>query len=121
MLSLVGPIVQDEKCLIKLLLCVKCVHWEGMTLSLFNSRKVNSAGADGGPRSRVCACSTLRSAPHQHQRTFVAAHVFKVAFKHLPQPLRSHIRILEPQDFFLTFESISIDELKLLSWKEEEE
>ena len=28
----------------------------------------NSAGADGGPRSRVCACWTLRSAPHRHQQ-----------------------------------------------------
>ena len=25
-----------------------------------------SASADGGPRSRVCARETLRSAPHQH-------------------------------------------------------
>ena len=28
-----------------------------------NSRKI-STGADWGPRSRVCACLTLRSAPH---------------------------------------------------------
>ena len=27
----------------------------------------NSTGADGGPRSRVCAHLTLRSAPHWHQ------------------------------------------------------
>ena len=27
-----------------------------------------SAGADGGPRSRVCARLTLRSAPHRHQQ-----------------------------------------------------
>ena len=26
----------------------------------------NSASADGGPRSRVCARETLRSAPHRH-------------------------------------------------------
>ena len=25
-----------------------------------------NASADGGPRSRVCACETLRSAPHRH-------------------------------------------------------
>ena len=29
-----------------------------------------SAGADGGPRSRVCARFTLRSAPHRHKRKF---------------------------------------------------
>ena len=45
-----------------------------------------SAGADGGPRFRVCARETLRSAPHQHQRIF-GAHVCRVTFKHLPQPL----------------------------------
>ena len=33
----------------------------------------NSAGTNGGPRSRVCARLTLHSAPHQHQRNFVAA------------------------------------------------
>jgi hypothetical protein len=27
---------------------------------------LNSASADGGPRSRVCARETLRSAPHRH-------------------------------------------------------
>ena len=30
----------------------------------------NSAGADGGPRSRVHARGTLRSAPRRHQRIF---------------------------------------------------
>ena len=29
-------------------------------------KKENSASADGGPRSRVCARETLRSAPHRH-------------------------------------------------------
>ena len=39
--------------------------------------KIISAGADGGPRSRVCKCSrlTLRSDPHRHQRKFFGAHV----------------------------------------------
>ena len=32
-------------------------------------RKI-SAHADGGPRSRVCARETLRSAPHRHERKF---------------------------------------------------
>ena len=35
--------------------------------SVFNLL-INSAGADGGPRSRVCARLTLHSAPHRHQR-----------------------------------------------------
>ena len=30
----------------------------------------NSASADGGPRSRVCARKTLHSAPHPHQQKF---------------------------------------------------
>ena len=51
-----------------------------------------SASADGGPRSRVCARWTLRLAPHRHERKFFGAHVCRVTFKHLPQPLRSHIQ-----------------------------
>ena len=35
----------------------------------------NTASADGGPRSRVCARLTLRSAPHRHKRYFFGAHV----------------------------------------------
>ena len=38
----------------------------GVKLNLY------SAGADGGPRSRVCAHLTLRSAPHVHQQKFLA-------------------------------------------------
>jgi hypothetical protein len=30
--------------------------------------------------------------PHRHKRKFPGAHVCRVTFKHLPQPLRSHIR-----------------------------
>ena len=45
----------------------------------------------GGPRSRVCARETLRSAPHQRERKFSAARVCRVTSKHLPKPLRSHI------------------------------
>jgi hypothetical protein len=47
--------------------------------------------ADGGPRFRVCARQTLRSAPQQHEQKFSSAHVCKVTLKHLPQPL-GHIR-----------------------------
>ena len=31
-----------------------------------NDNQEDSASADGGPRSRVCARETLRSAPHRH-------------------------------------------------------
>ena len=33
-----------------------------------------SAHADGGPRSRVCARETLRSAPHRHERKLSGTH-----------------------------------------------
>ena len=33
---------------------------------LLNENNRNSASDDGGPRSRVCARETLRSAPHRH-------------------------------------------------------
>ena len=56
-------------------------------------RKIEiSAGADGGPHFRICARKTLRSAPHGHHRKFSGARSCRVTFKHLPQPLRSHIR-----------------------------
>ena len=29
---------------------------------------------------------------HQHERKFFGAHICKVTFKHLPKPIRSHIR-----------------------------
>ena len=43
------------------------------------SRLSNSAYADGGPRSRVCARETLRSAPHRRERKFFGARVCSVA------------------------------------------
>ena len=36
-----------------------------------------SAGADGAPRSRVCARLTPRSAPHRHQWKFFGARVLE--------------------------------------------
>ena len=42
-----------------------------ISLKLFK----NFASADGGPRSRVCAPLTLRSAPHQHKQDFFGARV----------------------------------------------
>ena len=51
------------------------------------NRNKNSAGTNGGPRSRVCAHLTIRKAPHRHQRKFFGA---RVSFKHLHQTHRSH-------------------------------
>ena len=47
-----------------------------------------SAHTDGGPRSRVCARETLRSAPHRRERKFSGTRVCKVVFKHLPLSLK---------------------------------
>ena len=38
-----------------------------MLLDQAFTMKQISNGADGGPRSLVCACLTLCSAPHRHQ------------------------------------------------------
>ena len=43
-----------------------------------------SAHADGGPRSRVRARGTLRSAPHRHQRKFSGTRVCRVDFTKFP-------------------------------------
>ena len=55
-------------------------------------RKENFRWRWWGPRFRVYARSTLRLAFCQHQQKFSRARVFRVAFKHLPQSLRSHIQ-----------------------------
>ena len=47
----------------------------GFKENLENVNNMNSAGADGGPRSWVWARLTLRTAPHWHQQKFVA-HMF---------------------------------------------
>jgi hypothetical protein len=44
-----------------------------------------------GSSLTVCARLTVRSSPHQLERKFSGAHVCRVTFKHLPQPLQSHI------------------------------
>jgi hypothetical protein len=56
-------------------------------------KPIRSARADGGPRFRVCARETLRSAPHRCERKCGwGPHVCRVPFKHLPQPIRSYIQ-----------------------------
>jgi hypothetical protein len=47
--------------------------------SIESDQKI-SAHADGGPRSRVCARETLRSAPHRRERKFSGARVCRVTF-----------------------------------------
>ena len=51
-----------------------------------------SARADGGPRSPSAHAWRVRLSPHRHEQKFSGAHVRRVTFKHLPQPLRSYIR-----------------------------
>ena len=40
----------------------------------------------------VLAPGTLHSAPHRRERKFSGAHVCRITFEHLPQPLGSHIQ-----------------------------
>jgi hypothetical protein len=44
-----------------------------------------------GSSLTVCARLTVHSSPHRNERTFSGARVCRITFKHLPQPLRSHI------------------------------
>ena len=53
---------------------------------LFNF--TNSAHADWGPRSRVCARETLRSAPHRHERKFSGTCFCRVTFKIFEKKLK---------------------------------
>ena len=53
-----------------------------------------SAYTDGGPRSRVCARETLRSAPHRRTRKISGTRVCIVTLKHLPKPIVASSRTL---------------------------
>ena len=55
-------------------------------------KQKNSSSADGGPRSPSAHAWRVRSSPHRHYRKFFGARVCRVTFRHLSQPLRSHIR-----------------------------
>ena len=55
---------------------------------LFN---VNFRSRRWGSSPTVCARLTVRSSPHRNERKFFGARVCRVTFKHLPQPIRSHI------------------------------
>jgi hypothetical protein len=44
-----------------------------------------------GSSLTVCARLNVCSSPHRHKRKFFGTRVCRVTFKHLPQPLRSHI------------------------------
>ena len=50
-------------------------RWSGYHDNLASVLYLNSAHADGGPRSRVCARETLRSAPHRCEQKFSSTHV----------------------------------------------
>ena len=53
---------------------------------------INFRSCRWGPRSPSAHAWRVRSSPHQHERKLSGARVCRVTFKHLPQPLRSHIR-----------------------------
>ena len=53
---------------------------------------LNSARSDGCARSPSAHACRVCLSPHQHERKFFGACVCRVTFKHLLQPLRSHIR-----------------------------
>ena len=55
-----------------------------------------SVSADGGPRSRVCARETLRSAPHQSERK-ILAHMYAESPSNIsPNPLEVISEVSEP-------------------------
>ena len=54
-------------------------------------RHKNFRSRQWGSSLTFCARWTVGSSPHQHERKFSGARVCRVTFKHLPQPLRSHI------------------------------
>jgi hypothetical protein len=63
------------------------IHYmQFISLNVYNSRSRR-----WGSSLTVCARLTVRSSPHRHERKFSGAHVCRVTFKHLHQPLRSHI------------------------------
>ena len=57
--------------------------WFWITVVTTTRRKMYliSAHADGGPRSRVRARETLRSAPHRHEQKFSGTRFCRVTFK----------------------------------------
>ena len=66
----------------KVMLYSVCLRPKYM-LGLLEKFRKSSAGADGGPHSRVCAHLTLRSAPHRHRQKF-SAHVSGRGVKEIP-------------------------------------
>ena len=78
---------QSGSCIIILSICLyisNLIVCEGIHLN-FRSRRWGSS-------LTVCARLTVRSSPHRHERKFSTSCVCRVTSKHLPQPLRSHIR-----------------------------
>jgi hypothetical protein len=53
-----------------------------------------------GSSLTVCARLTVRSSPHRNEWKFSGASVCRVNLKHLPQPLRSHIKFRIPRTTF---------------------
>ena len=71
-----------------------CVPQKNFTLTINKKSKMylkTSAHADGGLRSQVCACKTLRSAPIDMSRSFPAHMSAESPSNISPKPLRSCI------------------------------
>jgi hypothetical protein len=84
--DILHKILKDFVCIFQILRFFSEIEaqWKS-NLEYFRSRRWGSS-------LTVCARLTVRSSPHQHGRKFSGARVCRVTFKHLPQPLRSHIR-----------------------------
>ena len=61
---------------------VHCYHWRFNLWFTFASNTINLFS--------VITCLIFRQLWCQHKRKFSVAHVCKITFKHLPQPLKSH-------------------------------
>ena len=59
-----------------------------------------SASANGGPCYRVCECQTLRSAPHRHERKFLAHMSAETPSNISPNPSEVISEVSEPQENF---------------------
>jgi hypothetical protein len=67
-------------------------------------------------RLRMLDCSLV---PHRHEWKFSGARVCRVTFKHLPQPLRSHILSFETLGQHFPFSALGDPQIFDVGWREE--
>ena len=97
-LSLEVNVVIDKTS--KLLRSPPFFHGKSMTNPLLPIMKCNSAGADGGPRFRFCACLTPARPPSTLVEFFRAC-VWKLTFKKSPPtPQESYPKFWNPRTTF---------------------